>query len=215
MTTLETRTDEELMALYQHGNDAALAILHDRRQHILFAYIRNILRAHAPSLLDAADDIRQEVFARIHDHRSDFIAGTAVMAWLFKTAERLTRNHVKHECRQRRDQRRTRPLIEEWNPGASNEGPEADNNLPRKALIRRTPNWLAQEKLDPAQQCEMAEMVERCLGVLSPSDQEIVKLRYFACCTSQEIADLLHLPKTTVDWHIRESLARMREIAAA
>ena len=54
-------------------------------------------------------------------------------------------------------------------------------------------------------------MVERCMSVLSPTQQEVIRLIYFEGYTAQEVADKLGVPKTTVDWRRRESLARMRD----
>jgi RNA polymerase sigma factor (sigma-70 family) len=206
---MNSQTDEKLMEMYQGGNDAAFRELYARRRGVLLHYVTNILNGSAPSLAGDAGDILQDVFAWIHAYRGRFIGGTMVMPWLFTTARRLTRNHVKHECRQRRDKRRVQHLYEDYVPDRPGDRPDgqSDEEPIKRGQFQGHYNCLAVECPD---RNEAREEVAKCLGRLPPEHQEVVRLRYFIGHTAQEIADTLHLAKSTVDWRLRESLALMR-----
>ena len=53
---MKAKTDEELMELYQHGDQAAFIELYSRYDRPLYGFIYHSLKAMAPALLaDAAD----------------------------------------------------------------------------------------------------------------------------------------------------------------
>lgn len=211
---MKNLSDRQLMAMYQNGNDAALAEIHARYSKMLLHYITNTLQRRAPSLISDAYDILQNVFGRIHICRGDFLDGTMVNLWLFTTANRMTRNHVKHECRQRRDKRRNLPLEENYNPYANEESLHGEEPA-RKHPLGRAPNCLASEMPDAIERVANAEIADLCMGVLPRPDQEIIRLRYFEGYKIPEIADRLRLDKEAVVWRIERSLAKMRRIARA
>jgi RNA polymerase sigma factor (sigma-70 family) len=204
---MKDETDEKLMELYQAGSDAAFNELYTRRRGVLLHYITNLLHASAPPLAGDAGDILQDVFGWIHAYRSRFIAGTLVMQWLFSTARRLAYNHIKHECCQRRDKRRLQHLFEDYIPGRP-EGLSDDEPI-KRGQFQGNFNCLA---VEPWDEIAAREEVAKRLSVLPPGHQEIVRLRYFIGHTAQEIAVIMHIPKTTVDWRLRESLAMMRHV---
>jgi RNA polymerase sigma factor (sigma-70 family) len=202
---MKAKTDEELMELYQHGDQAAFIELYSRYDGPLYGFIYNSLKVMAPALLADADDIQQNIYAWIHQYRGRFVAGS-VKPWLFTTADRLLRNHIESETRQQRDVRRTRRLV----PTYGDIGEHLSENwmLPKKGELEHE-NVLAKRKYTVPELVQ--NKVDHCLGLLPPMHQQVIQLIYIGNYTAQEAADKLGLPKTTVDWYKREALAMMRE----
>jgi len=183
---MKSMTDEELMDLYQSGDEPAFAELYARHCGPLRGFIINLLKTLAPMLLDESADILQDVFTFVHAYRHRFIGGTMVKPWLYATANRMVRNHIESETRQRRDRRRTVALT------------PMDDSLDHSAAARERETAQAR--------------AERCIAVLPPSHRQVIQLVYFEGLTSEQAAHILGLPKTTVDWQRRESLAMMRRV---
>lgn len=184
---MKSMTDEELMDLYQNGDESAFTELYARHCGPLQGFIINSLKSLAPSLLNDSPDILQNVFAWVHTYRQRFIGGTMVKPWLYATANRMVRNHIQFETRQRRDRRRTAPLRPDYDPLA-----------------------IDQSQTGPLQRVQVK--VEQCMAVLPPSHQVVIQLIYFDGHTAEQAAHMLGVPKTTVDWRRRESLAMMRKV---
>ena len=209
------RSDEQLMDLYQHGNDAAFTEIHRRYEAPLGSYIRNLMRALAPSLMDDSRDILQDVLAWIHAYRGRFIAGTMLRPWLYTTATRLTRNHIKFECRQCRDKRRSRPLNEHFNLQEAEENCASDPRVIKRGQYGYQHSPLAAEVSpdpDHDEHAEAADAAAQRLAVLPETHKMVIRMIFFEGSTAQEAANRLGVPKTTVDWWRRESLALMREV---
>ena len=96
-------------------------------------------------------------------------------------------NHIEFEIRQRRDRRRTAPLKPDYDPLA-----------------------IDPSEIGPLQRTHLK--VEQCMAVLPPSHQVVIQLIYFDHCTAAQAARILGVPKTTVDWRRRQSLAMMRKV---
>ena len=63
----------------------------------------------------------------------------------------------------------------------------------------------------PAREAGDPETVAAALGSLSPEHRAVIVLRYLLEYTPGEIADLLDLPRGTVNSRLRRGLDRMRE----
>ncbi len=183
---MKSMTDEELMDLYQSGDEPAFAELYARHSGPLRGFIINLLKHLAPSLLDDSADILQDAFTFVHTYRHRFIGGTMLKPWLYATANRMVRNHIQFETRQQRDRRRTVALTPLSDP------------LGHPVATREMETVQAR--------------AERCIAVLPPSHRQVIQLVYFDGLTSEQAAHILGLPTTTVDWRRRESLAMMRKV---
>jgi RNA polymerase sigma factor (sigma-70 family) len=199
---MRSLTDEKLMVLCQNDNHAAFAELHTRHHPRILGRIRNILYSTAPSLHTDAPDIAQDVFASVYFNRGRFVPGTQVLPWLFTTASRLTRNHIKHECFQRRDKRRQRRLYEDNDTEPS----EMDNWEPH-AQSNRSP--LA---IEMPSTTDRDEHLSKCLSALPADRQELMRLYYLEGLTAVVIAERLGVTRACVEKRIQSSLALMRGI---
>ena len=130
---------------------------------------------------DLALDIMQETFLRLwkEQRRGEVIANAR--AWVLRVARNLAEDHAKSAFRRNG----TQP-------------PQTMNGVPSK------------EKL-PLERLEHEEtfgQIRAALGQLSPSDREILTLRYALNYSTGQIADLLAINATAV--HMRLSRARQR-----
>ncbi len=72
------RTDEELMGLYQNGNEAAFEELYSRYRSRIYGYIKLRL-----SEKDWVDDVFQLVFTKLHRTRHQFDLNFRFDQWVF------------------------------------------------------------------------------------------------------------------------------------
>lgn len=86
--------DQADMARLVAGHDAALNALMERHGGPLFGFLCRFLRDE-----DAANDLAQETFVRVYQHRTDFKPGHKFSTWLFTIGGNLARNHLRARSR--------------------------------------------------------------------------------------------------------------------
>jgi RNA polymerase sigma factor (sigma-70 family) len=79
---LRLRSDDQLVALFRDGNEAAFGVIHDRYRQRLFAYTRQML---AGSRQDAEDAL-QDVFLRAYGALRADDRPVTLRAWLYRVA---------------------------------------------------------------------------------------------------------------------------------
>ncbi len=89
-------TDEELMAAYVAGDDAAFRALFERYAPIIFGMTRRHLRDE-----ELAREITQHTFFRLHGARRDFRVGARLRPWLLTIAMNLVREHWRKKKRRK------------------------------------------------------------------------------------------------------------------
>jgi RNA polymerase sigma-70 factor, ECF subfamily len=130
-----------------------------------------------------AEEVAQEVLVAIWRDASRFDAkrGSA-MAWVVTLAHRRAVDRVRAEqAAATREQRVARP--------------DVSYDVVAEAV---------QARLD-------AERVRRCLGSLTPLQQESITLAYYRGCTYRQVAALLDVPVGTVKTRMRDGLIRLRD----
>jgi RNA polymerase sigma-70 factor, ECF subfamily len=130
-----------------------------------------------------AEEVAQEVLVAIWRDASRFDAkrGSA-LAWVVTLAHRRAVDRVRTEqAAAAREQRVARP--------------DVSYDVVAEAV---------QARLD-------AERVRRCLGSLTPLQQESITLAYYRGCTYREVAALLDVPVGTVKTRMRDGLIRLRD----
>ncbi len=80
-------SDDELMGRLQHGDDRAFRILYDRYKGSVFVYCLRFMNDR-----DAAKDVLQEVFIRLHLRRDGYVPGTNFAGWIHTIARNLCLN---------------------------------------------------------------------------------------------------------------------------
>jgi RNA polymerase sigma-70 factor (ECF subfamily) len=193
------KTNEQLMELHQRGDPAAFDEIYRRHRGGVESLIVNMLTRYAPQLLSDTADLVQDVFAFIHAHRQLFIGSSRFTPWLYTTAKRLTQNHVRDETKLCRDYRRTVHLHhEDRSPSETSGLQAADLAVAKKVTVEQ--NHAVAVRL----------RVEHGLHQLSDIYQQVIRSLFFEGLTSQETADRMQVPKSTIDWWKRDALDKMR-----
>lgn len=78
ISSLENNTDESLMIMYQQGESAAFSELYSRHAGKVFAYLKSHLAKG-----NAAEDLHQIVFLKLHENRGRYNATYPFLPWLF------------------------------------------------------------------------------------------------------------------------------------
>jgi RNA polymerase sigma factor (sigma-70 family) len=88
---LRVRSDEQLVALFRAGNDAAFSVIHDRYRQRLFAYARQMLDGSRQD----AEDALQDVFLRAYSSLRASDRPLSLRAWLYRVAHNRCIDHLR------------------------------------------------------------------------------------------------------------------------
>ena len=88
---LRLRSDEQLVALFRAGNDAAFSVIHDRYRQRLFAYSRQMLGGSRQD----AEDALQDVFLRAYSSLRANDRPLSLRAWLYRVAHNRCIDHLR------------------------------------------------------------------------------------------------------------------------
>ena len=88
---LRLRSDEQLVALFRAGNDAAFSVIHDRYRQRLFAYSRQMLGGSRQD----AEDALQDVFLRAYSSLRSNDRPVSLRAWLYRVAHNRCIDHLR------------------------------------------------------------------------------------------------------------------------
>jgi RNA polymerase sigma factor (sigma-70 family) len=88
---LRLRTDEQLVALFRAGSEAAFSAIHDRYRQRLFAYARQMLDGSRQD----AEDALQDVFLRAYSSLRSSDRPLSLRAWLYRVAHNRCIDHLR------------------------------------------------------------------------------------------------------------------------
>ena len=88
---LRLRSDEQLVALFRAGSDAAFSVIHDRYRQRLFAYARQMLDGSRQD----AEDALQDVFLRAYSSLRASDRPLSLRAWLYRVAHNRCIDHLR------------------------------------------------------------------------------------------------------------------------
>ncbi len=88
---LRLRSDEQLVALFRAGNDAAFSVIHDRYRQRLFIYARQMLGGSRQD----AEDALQDVFLRAYSSLRVSDRPVSLRAWLYRVAHNRCIDHLR------------------------------------------------------------------------------------------------------------------------
>ncbi len=143
-------------------------------------YIRSLVRNAAE-----AEDLTQETLLRAHTQWSTLRDPAALASWLYRIATHITVDRLRQQSRI--SQRQVDAPVEEL--------PLADQGRPSPLAI--------------VQQNEMSECVQRYVAELSDTYRAVLLLHDASVLTVAEIAQMLHLPLTTVKMRLHRARGRM------
>ena len=188
MQTLMKETDEQLIQLYENGNDAAFDVLLERYQQVLFAYILAIVHDE-----DQANDFFQETFFKaityIRSHR--YTESGKFQAWLMRIARNLIIDSVRHN----------RPLVDI----VSDKEQDALQNMVSLSVGTVETDFHNAQTI-----ADLSEMIAR----LPENQQEIVRMRIYEDKSFKEIAALTNCSINTALGRMRYAVINLRKMAA-
>ena len=175
----KSNPDFKLILGLQSGNLEALGALYDRHRGLVF---RTALAITGDA--EAAADLLQEVFLRLHRFASHIDSGRPLEPWLYRMTTNLSYTWVK------RHNRLLRPLedVADWITGN------------RKDI--------------PAVRSEMNEswrQIQQAIATLPLSHRGVVVLYYIDDLSIQEIAEILNIPVGTVKSRLHYSRQALRK----
>ena len=88
---LRLRSDEQLVALFRAGSDAAFSVIHDRYRQRLFVYSRQMLGGSRQD----AEDALQDVFLRAYSSLRVSDSPVSLRAWLYRVAHNRCIDHLR------------------------------------------------------------------------------------------------------------------------
>jgi RNA polymerase sigma-70 factor (ECF subfamily) len=92
MQTLEMKTDEELMILYQEGNSEAFQVLYARHAGKIFGFLKSKTQKE-----EFARDLFQEVFVKIHKSKHLYNKSLPALPWIFTITKNVLIDGLRRE----------------------------------------------------------------------------------------------------------------------
>jgi RNA polymerase sigma-70 factor (ECF subfamily) len=86
------RSDNELIELFQNGDDSAFNHLVLRYQEKVYWVARRFVNDH-----DSADDITQEVFCKVYESLKDFRGESSLYTWLYRITVNISLNSLRRQ----------------------------------------------------------------------------------------------------------------------
>lgn len=178
--------DEALMARVRDGDEQALDALVRRYEHALFNYARKML-----GRAEDAEDVFQEAFVRVYQHRTRYRAGAPFRPWLYRITTNL--------CRDRLRYRKRRPEVN--TSGLARDGAEEDflswvpahGGGPREAAVAG----------------EMAVRMRDALANLHVKHRAVFLMAHQEGMPYAEIAVALRVPVGTVKSRMNKAVSQL------
>ena len=172
-------SDAKLILGLQNGNLEALGVLYDRHRGLVF---RTALAITGDA--EAAADLLQEVFLRLHRFASHIDSGRPLEPWLYRMTTNLSYTWVK------RHNHLLRPLedVADWLTGNRKDIPAVRSEI--------NESW---------------RQIQQAMSTLPLSHRGVVVLYYIDDLSILEIAEILEIPVGTVKSRLHYSRLALRK----
>jgi RNA polymerase sigma-70 factor (ECF subfamily) len=182
-------TDEQLVAKFVAGDEAAFAQLVQRYQRELFSFLQRFINEAA-----LAEDLFQETFIQVYRSAATFDSKRRFRPWLFTIAANKARDYLRANLR-----RGTQSLD---NVAGHDEQQATFMDL----MESDTPS--APERL---MDMEDAAAVRKIIARMPQMYREVLLLSYYHRFAYKEIAEMLDIPLGTVKSRLHSALAMFGE----
>ena len=173
------------MAELSAGRERALDQLMQRHSEKLFHYLVRIVQNE-----EDADDVAQEAFVRVYQHRDKFKTGQKFSTWLYAIATNLARDRLRWRAR---------------HPAVS-----LADLRPEEGLG----GLMAQEQLTPSETLEAAELSQSVRRAVTNLPEELrvpLILAEYQDMSQAEIAEVLRCSLKAVETRIYRARKQLRE----
>ncbi len=187
-TSLSDHTDEELIAAFQHGSEAAFKLLVGRFKNPLMNFVYRFVGDY-----DDSDDIVQETFVRVFRNKHSYTPRAKCSTWIYTIASNLAKSRLRQ-----RERRRVVPILVRGRRG----GEEQEIEIPdlRYAADRGADSSLKHER------------IQKALNSISPKYREAVVLRDIQELSYEEIARITGLNLGTVKSRIKRGRTMLQAL---
>lgn len=188
MKTLQQMTDEQLVELYENGNNKAFEIILMRYKTKVYAYIYLIV--HNKEL---AEDIFQETFCKaiVTIQQGRYTDNGKFLGWINRIAHNLIIDHFRRERNENT---------------CSADSFEFD-------IIGNNSKLSQKSYEDIVSNEQVLQDVKRLVEFLPESQRSVVKMRFFEDLSFKEIAEKTDVSINTALGRMRYALMNMRKIA--
>lgn len=186
-------TDDQLVRMYENGDDSAFDALLERHQERLFNYILFLIHDE-----DLANDVFQDTFVRaITSIRSHcYESSNNFCSWLFRISRNLVLDHFRHHNIQTVSQE----LV--------------DENGDVKGDRLNDIQFCAPTVEDEIFLSESKDTVRSLINRLPENQREIIYLRYYRDMPFKDIAEVLGISINTALGRVRYAILNMRQMAS-
>ncbi len=188
---LQTRSDQEIVALAREGREAAYRELIRRYERPVFALIYRMVRDRA-----LAEDLAQDTFVKVLNALESYRPEYKFSSWIFKIANNVAI-----------DQLRRRELDTLSLDGA----PDARTRDEVEATTLQAADR-SETPLAELESRELGRLIEAAIGRLRPEYRSCILLRHVEGRSYEEIAEVLDLPLGTVKTYIHRARLELREL---
>ncbi|MBN1825894.1 MAG: sigma-70 family RNA polymerase sigma factor [Candidatus Eisenbacteria bacterium] len=189
-STSEPRvTDEELMLLYQQGEEDAFTELVHRYKNKIVSTAYRVVGDYAK-----AEDVAQETFLRVHRNAARYRSIARFSTWIYTIALNVARNELRNTKRKR--------LVSLDGFGAATDSDQGTYDIPDESS---RPD-------DDASDRELNEIIHRTLKRLPVRYRTVLVLRDVQELTYEEIAEILKVPKGTVKSRMNRARQKFKEL---
>jgi RNA polymerase sigma-70 factor, ECF subfamily len=180
-------TDEQLMERIQHGDETALAALHQRHRALLRTIIsRMIANDHD------VDDLVQDCLLEIWRHAANYsVKKGQALGWIVTLARRRTIDRIRRKQAYVRAQDRFREMTA----------------IPQAAMQAGADEEAAQN--------DRAAVVKSLISRLPAPQQQAVRLAFYRGLTQRQIAAQTGIPLGTIKTRLELALRKLRSIVLA
>jgi RNA polymerase sigma-70 factor (ECF subfamily) len=184
--------DRKLVEEARQGNQAAFRALVEKHQRKVYAMALSVLKDP-----DAASDVVQDAFIKVHQHLADFQGESGFYTWLYRIAMNLCID---------RTRRSKRFAQVEFDDASANEGAGDWEVAPSRLGF------------DPAQALrdrEIRERVAKALDELSPAHRAVILMREVEGMSYQEMAEAMKCSQGTIMSRLFHARKRLQEMLAS
>ena len=189
MVDKDLRTDEQVVRQFIAGDESAFDELVHRYYRQVYAFLtRFVGRA------DAAEDLTQEIFIKVHQSVATFDTTRKFKPWLFAIAANKARDAFRASGRRvktvsiQQGRNEEDQTLSDILPG--------QEELPADEMIRR----------------EMGERVRQAVDRLPENLKEVILLAYYQQLQYKEISEILDIPLGTVKSRVHKAVQMFASI---
>ncbi len=177
------KNDEEIAMLVQKGNVESFRVLVERYEPKMTRYAKRFFFDG-----DDGKDLVQEVFIKAYVNIKSFDVSRRFSPWIYRIAHNEFVNNIKRRQRDR----------------------DTTSVFDFDVLF---PHLTAKETADDgSNKAELKQMLEKSLDMLNEKYKEPLVLYYFEDMDYKEIADILHIPISTVGVRLQRGRAMLKKI---